>query len=822
MSYQLQQIASVLSAPVKPVDAVIDTLLIDSRKWANAPTTLFFALDGPRRNGHLFIEELYKKGLRYFVISQNINEGQYPHAVFLKVTDTLQALQRLAAFHRSHFTMNIIGITGSNGKTVVKEWLYQLLQADKKIVRSPKSYNSQIGVPLSVWQMSASDDLAIFEAGISLPGEMERLQKIIQPDIGILTNIGAAHREGFTGDEQKLQEKLKLFAGSKVVVTNGDNELVNKNLHHLPVPVFRWGYTISNELRITGIHKHQRRTSISLLYDATGFVIIIPFTDAASIENAITCCAVLLYLGIAPSTIIERISNLHAVNMRMEFKKGINNTIIINDSYSADVNSLSIALDFLQQQAKGDRKTVILSDFAENTENDTAFYTRIVALLRQHGVQRLIGIGPKMQSLLPGILHKSNNSIRTELYSSTQDFSQRFQSQRFKEEVILIKGARMFKFENIVALLEQKVHQTILEIDMDSIAYNYRSFQELLLPQTKIMVMVKAFAYGSGGAEIAGLLQYHKADYLGVAYADEGVELRKAGISVPVMVLNAEPLAFDAITEYQLEPDIFSFNLLDAFTQHLRNEGIKNYPIHIEVETGMNRLGFSTADVERLGIALQNNQHVKVVSVFSHLVASDDTTEDNFSMHQYHLLSDAANILQNKVGYAFLRHIANSSAIARLPQLQMDMVRLGIGLYGVGATGNNMKLQPALTLKSTIAQVKHLKAGETVSYNRKGVAHQDSIIATVRIGYADGYSRRLGNGVGQMLVNGYIAPVIGTVCMDMTMIDITNIPHVQEGDEVIVFGRQPGIESIAQAVGTIPYEIMTGISQRVKRVYYRA
>lgn len=812
----MQHIAKIISAGIPYTDVMIDTLLTDSRKLTSVDTTLFFALKGPRRNGHLFIDELYKKGLRYFVVSQPVEQQNYPGAVFLKVKNTLHALQQLAAHHRAQFHIDVIGITGSNGKTVVKEWLYQLLQADKRIARSPKSYNSQIGVPLSVWQLAIGDDLAIFEAGISRPAEMQKLQNMIKPTIGVVTNIGEAHSEGFTDNEQKLQEKLKLFTHSKVLIGNGDDVLLQKNIHRLSASFFSWGYGETNAVKVMSVSKQNLHTSIVLQHGETTFSIHIPFTDNASIENAITCCAVLLYLQADVSIITERMKNLHAVNMRLEFKKGINGCTIINDSYSADINSLSIALDFLEQQARGQKKTVILSDFIENKTNPVALYSGVAALLHKHGVNRLIAIGQDMQAVMPGIMAGAQYDLQFSVYSSTSDFISRFLSSDFKEEVVLVKGARVFAFESIVSLLEQKAHQTILEISLDAIAHNFKTFQQLLQPQTKIMVMVKAFAYGSGGAEVASLLQYHKADYLGVAYADEGVELRRAGATLPIMVLNSEANAFDAITENNLEPDIFSFEILDAFQQHLKDNGFRNYPVHIEIETGMNRLGFAREDISRLGQILKGNEYIKVVSVFSHLVASEDGAEDAFSMHQHQWLSQAANQLQHVLGYPFLRHIANSSGIARLPQLQMDMVRLGIGLYGVGAP----LLQPALTLKSTIAQIKSIRKGETVSYNRRGVAARDSVIATVRIGYADGYSRRFGNGVGKMLVKGQPAPVIGAVCMDMTMIDITDIADVREGDEVIIFGEPLRVEDLAATIGTIPYEIMTGISQRVKRVYW--
>lgn len=812
----MQHIAKIISAGIPYTDVMIDTLLTDSRKLTSVDTTLFFALKGPRRNGHLFIDELYKKGLRYFVVSQQISQEDYPGAIFIKVNDALQALQQLAAHHRAQFHIDVIGITGSNGKTVVKEWLYQLLQADKRIARSPKSYNSQIGVPLSVWQLAIGDELAIFEAGISRPAEMQKLQNMIKPTIGVVTNIGEAHSEGFTDNEQKLQEKLKLFTHSKVLIGNGDDVLLQKNIHRLSASFFSWGYGETNAVKVLSVSKQNLHTSIVLQHGETTFSIHIPFTDNASIENAITCCTVLLYLQVDVRIITERMKSLHAVNMRLEFKKGINGCTIINDSYSADINSFSIALDFLEQQARGQKKTVILSEFVDNKSNPVELYSGVATLLHKHGVNRLIAIGKDMQTVMPGIMAGAPHNLQFSVCSGTADFISRFRSSDFKEEVILVKGARMFAFESIVSLLEQKAHQTILEISLDAIAHNFKTFQQLLQPQTKIMVMVKAFAYGSGGAEVASLLQYHKADYLGVAYADEGVDLRRAGTTLPIMVLNSEANAFDAITENNLEPDIFSFEILDAFQQHLKDNGFKNYPVHIEIETGMNRLGFAREDINKLAQILKGNEYLKIVSVFSHLVASEDKAEDAFSMLQYQWLNEAATQLQQVLGYLFLRHIANSSGIVRLPQLQMDMVRLGIGLYGVGAP----HLQPVLTLRSTIAQIKSIKKGETVSYNRRGVAASDSVIATVRIGYADGYSRRFGNGVGKMLVKGQPAPVIGTVCMDMTMIDITDIADVREGDDVIIFGEQLSVEELAASIGTIPYEIMTGISQRVKRVYW--
>lgn len=819
--YAINEIAGLLGlkAAADPAGGFIDTLLTDSRKLIAPPTSLFFALEGPQRNGQVFIPELYKKGVRYFVVAQPVDEAAYPGAVFLQVKDTLQALQHIAAVRRSHYSMDVIGITGSNGKTVVKEWLYQLLQPCKNIVRSPKSYNSQLGVPLSVWQMSAENDLAIFEAGISRPGEMEKLEAIIAPTIGVLTNIGPAHSEGFKDDAEKLSEKLKLFKQAKVIIANGDHPLIASGIHKYPAVFFSWGKQPQDAVQVLDVSV--KEDSSLILIKEKGhqpFEITIPFTDQASIENAITCITVLCWLHIAPEQIVSGMRGLQAVNMRMEFKQGINNCIVINDSYSADLNSLTVALEFLQQQARGKRKTVVLSDIPENTGNEQQLYRTIRELLHRYGIHRLIGIGEKMPvffsgSAAPHLLPECT------FYLSTREFLEQFHSTQYHDEYILVKGARRFGFERIVTLLEQKVHETVLEINLDAVAHNLKTVQQQLKPGVKLMAMVKAFGYGSGAAEIASVVQFHKADYLGVAYADEGVELRKAGITIPVMVLNTEASAFDALTDYNLEPDLFSTDLLLAFEQHVKNAGLKHYPVHIEVETGMNRTGFAVSDIAALAAHLKGNEWIRVQSVFSHLAASEDKVEDAFTFHQFDLLKEATALLEKEVGYSFIRHIANTSAIFRFPQLQLDMVRLGIGLYGISGSGQ-VPLQTVATLRTTISQVKKIRKGETVSYNRRGVAKEDSVIATLRIGYADGYSRRLGNGVGKVWINGQLAPVIGTVCMDMTMIDITHIPGVKEGDDVIIFGAPVPVQQLAEWTGTIPYEIMTGISQRVKRVYY--
>lgn len=796
MNYSLRHIATIIDSGSTVPDATISYLVLDSRKTYSPATSLFFALKGERRDGHQFIEEAYKKGIRNFVVNYKPSYSNFPDANFVIVKDTLAALQQLASYHRSQFAIPVIGITGSNGKTVVKEWLYQLLHPDYNIVRSPKSYNSQIGVPLSVWQMNEQHQLAIFEAGISRVGEMEKLENIIRPTIGVLTNIGEAHSEGFVSLEQKEGEKRILFKNARQ-----------------PSP-----------LRIIAIKKQEGTVTIRAAREerlTEEIAIEIPFTDDASVQNAITCWQVLLMLGYDNKIIRERMKLLTPVNMRLELKKGINHCQLINDSYSADLSSLEIALNFLDQQGRGTKKTVILSDFLQSGLNDEELYTHVLESLNKHEVNRLIGIGPQIANTLPRIALHPGPSMEVTLFDSKDDFLAHYRTSQFRDETILVKGARIFGFEKIIQLLEQKVHQTVLEINLNAIAHNLKVYQNHLRPSTKVMAMVKAFAYGSGGAEIAGILQYHKVDWLGVAYADEGVELRKAGITLPIMVMNPEESGYDSLIEYNLEPDIYSFELLQSFQERLENEGIQQYPIHIEIETGMNRLGFTIDDVEKLAKSLERSSDVRVQSVFSHLAASEDPKEDEFTLQQFEKLQRAVDMLKQKLSYSFLSHIANSGAIFRLPQLQLDMVRLGIGLYGVdSAASHQQDLDPVATLKSTIAQVKKVKAGETVSYNRRGVVKKDSTIATVRIGYADGFSRRLGNGVGKIWLRGKLAPVVGTVCMDMTMIDVTGIDNVQEGDEVLIFGKEISIQQLAEWAGTIPYEIMTGISQRVKRVYF--
>jgi Alr-MurF fusion protein len=788
----------------------IKHLVYDSRHIDFPASSLFFAIKTAHADGHRFLKEAYAKGTRNFVVTSDVKPDQFPGSNILKVDDAVHALQKLATHHRNQFNFPVIGITGSNGKTIVKEWLYQLLHTEYNIVRSPRSYNSQIGVPVSVWEMQQEHQLAIFEAGISKNGNMAALAVVIRPTIGILTNLGEAHSEGFSSPEEKLKEKLKLFDGAEVVI--GPCDL----LKDLQQPVFTWGEKAAANLRIVG----KRLGEVSVIhctYKSHGFDVQVPFSDEASIENAITCVTTLLYLGYPPARINERLSKLHSVDMRLQLKHGINLCTVINDSYSADLTSLKLALRFTQQQKTGQKKTVILSDIVESGKSSNVLYKEVAEALVKSQISRVFAIGENISECLPASLP---GSVTVQSFKDTKAFIKDFSTSLFSNETILVKGARKFEFENIVSLLETKVHQTILEIDLNALAHNLKRYQATVKPGVKIMAMVKAFSYGSGSSEIASVLQHNHADYLGVAYADEGIELRKAGITLPVMVMNADESSFAALVEWDLQPVLYSLPVLHAFEEYLAYKGRKNHPVHIEIETGMNRLGFGAHEIHQLANELAASENLKLVSLFTHLAASEDPAQDDFTKEQVSIFNEAALQLEKILCCSVLKHVSNSAAIFRHPDLQMDMVRLGIGLYGIESSGHDMDLLPVAHLRSTIAQIKYLKAGDTVSYNRRGIIKEDAIIATVRIGYADGYSRRFSNGAGRMLVNGRLAPVIGTVCMDMTMLDVTDIPGVKEGDDVLVFGKGLPVQQVAEWAGTIPYEIMTSVSHRVKRVYF--
>ncbi|MCB9283232.1 MAG: bifunctional UDP-N-acetylmuramoyl-tripeptide:D-alanyl-D-alanine ligase/alanine racemase [Lewinellaceae bacterium] len=816
----IQQIlrAEPLNEPLQ--EHSIEYLLHDSRQILFPGQSLFFALAGPRQDGHRFIREAYAAGVRNFVVSKPVDTRRYPEANFLKVDNTLEALQLLAAYHRKQFDLPVIGITGSNGKTIVKEWLYQLLQDDYHIVRSPKSYNSQIGVPLSVWQIQPAHELAIFEAGISQVGEMEHLASIIRPTIGILTNIGDAHNEGFPSLENKLREKLLLFGSATSIIYRRDNPLVDKVIREMYADrrLFSWS-TSGREADLRILKKQQQRTGMRLegVCGDTPFVAEIPFTDEAALENGLHCLALLVLLGYPVQEAAQGLGNLEQVAMRLELKAGINNCTVINDAYNSDLTSLAIALYFLRQQSNHAHRTLILSDILQSGEPGPALYQKVAELVAKQGVTSFIGIGVEVPHIRPFL----PDDIPATFYADTGQFLRKFDQHGFRNQTILLKGARSFHFEQIANRLSYKAHKTTLEIDLDALRHNLRYFQRKLRPGVKLLVMVKAAGYGSGAEEVARLLEFQQVDYLGVAYADEGVELRKAGIRLPILVLNPEEAGFDALFRYRLEPEIYSVPLLRRFLEALP-EDAPEVAIHLKLETGMNRLGLSPAELPEVLRRLQSTPGVRVASVLSHLAASEDPLEDAYTRQQAALFAEGYALLAEGLGYRPVRHLLNSSGIIRFPQYQMDMVRLGIGLYGVeNAPELKRQLQTVLTLKATISQVREVPAGQTIGYNRLGKADTPKRIATISIGYADGLLRLAGNGRFEVLIRGRRAPTIGNVCMDMTMVDVSQIPEATEGDEVVLFGKDLPIEELARALNTIPYEVLTNLSERLKRVYWQ-
>ena len=793
--------------------AALKYLAVDSRRISFPEETLFFAIKTINRDGHIFIDEVYEQGVRNFVVNENSKISKYPEANLFFVSDTLFALQTLSAEHRKKFTYPIIGITGSNGKTIVKEWLFQLLNEDYKIVRNPRSYNSQIGVPLSVWEMDAHHNLAIFEAGISEKKEMQPLTDIIRPDIGILTNIGKAHEKNFIDDKEKLQEKLLLFKNVKTVFAFYNDTLIRENLPKLTsAEIFSIGFERNCTLYIKETTVSKKNTVIKFIYNQKKIIITTPFTDAASLHNSLICIAVCLYFEIDTETIQQRVNKLQPLEMRLQVIPGINGSTFINDSYSLDLKSLDIALDFLTTQPYS--KSVIISDIPQADEEA---YKKAVYMLRNKHVNQLIAIGTDWNKY-KDVVQDYFSSVQ--FYNSTQEFINHFNTLDFRNKTVLIKGARKFLFENIIPLFQQKIHNTFLEINLSAIIHNLKVYRKHLLPVTKLMAMVKAFGYGSGSLEIASLLQFHKVDYLTVAYTDEAVELKEAGIQLPIMVMNVDESSFGKIIDYGLEPEIFSFNILKQFTAYIQQEGLQAYPVHIKIDTGMHRLGFEKNDIPELAQNLKSENTLHVKSVFSHLVASEDKSEDHFTQQQVSLFEECCFLLESELKYKFLKHISNSAGILRHPSFQFDMVRLGIGLYGLDSSESKVyELQPALSFKTTIAQIKYLKAGETVGYNRKGLLKKDSIIATIRVGYADGFKRMMSNGNGAVYVKGKLAPVVGIVCMDMTMIDITDIEDVHEEDIVEIFGTNLPVEKFAEWCNTNTYEILTGIGNRVRRIY---
>ena len=796
MNYSIEKITTLIGARrIGTADAQIGWLLTDSRSLCFPEETLFFALKSSRNDGHRYIDDLYRRGVRNFVIENSelsILNSQFKDANFLVVPSTLAALQRLAERHRDEFNCPVVGITGSNGKTMVKEWLYQVLSPDHNVTRSPKSYNSQIGVPLSVWLLNEQTDVALIEAGISQPGEMQSLEAIIQPTIGVLTSRGAPHQENFRSMEEKCMEKLQLFHDAQVIIYNADDDLVSRCVRRSGFKGKRIGW-----------HKDLLNT-----YQ-------LPFIDEASVECSLAVAATALYLGVTPEQLRERMARLEPVAMRLEVKQGQRGCTLINDSYNSDINSLDIALDFMARREET-KRTLILSDIHQSGMDYDELYKRVNELCVQRGINKLIGIGPDISA------HTSTFHLQpSTFFPTTEAFLASDTIRSLHDEVILIKGARAFGFDRITEQLEQKVHETILEVNLNAVVDNLNYYRSFLKPETKIVCMVKADAYGAGAVEVAKTLQEHRVDYLAVAVADEGVELRRNGITQNIMIMNPEMTAFKTMFDYDLEPEVYSFRLMEALIHAAEKEGITGWPVHIKLDTGMHRLGFDPdKDMEELVSRLKRQNAIIPRSVFSHFVGSDSDDFDNFSRMQFEKFERGSRQLQAAFSHHILRHMDNSAGIEHFPERQLDMCRLGLGLYGIDPRDNRV-LSTVSTLKTTILQLRHVPKEETVGYSRKGILTRDSVIAAIPIGYADGLNRHLGRGACYCLVNGQKAPYVGNICMDVAMIDVTDIPDVQEGDTVEIFGNNLPVTVLSDVLDTIPYEVLTAVSGRVKKVYFQ-
>ena len=844
-----------------PILTSAQYLLNDSRQLSSPQRSIFFAIKGLHHDGHRFLDDLYRRGVREFVVEKRAISPvlsreieQMKDAKIWQVDDSILAMQEIAKRHREHFNLPIIAVTGSNGKTVVKEWLSQLLSNRFKVVKSPKSYNSQIGVPLSIWQINESHNLGIIEVGVSRPNEMANLEKVVQPQIGIFTNIGNAHNEFFEDNLQKIREKLLLFNHAKQLIYCADyveiDEIIQQEfiLQNTDCQLISWGRCSTGILpvewspihgkdsRATLIHGKDSRatfikadwkienlnTKVTLDFPQNSSIFDVPFTDEASIENAIHCIITLWHLGYNSVEIQARLQILRPVSMRLELKQGIHQNYLIDDTYNNDLAGLNIALNFLSQQKQRSRKVLILSDLLETGIPERELYHQIAHLVKQRNLYQFVGIGEVIFRNKSFFTVKGKYAeTQTYFFKNSQEFLDSDLLKTFEESVILIKGARRFGFEQIVNRLVQKTHGTVLEINLDAVTNNLNYFRDKIGQQTKIMVMVKAFAYGSGSTEVANLLQFHGVDYLAVAYTDEGVSLRQNGIYLPIMVMNPSPNDFEQLIAYSLEPEIYSFNMLKQFSEYIDNQKISS-KIHLKLDTGMHRLGFEPEQVSELVTILKSNPNLWVSTIFSHLAAADESKFDDFTKRQVAEFIVMSNEISEAIGYFPSRHLANSAGIARFPEARLDMVRLGVGLYGLAAKPEDQEnLLTVGTLKTVISQIKYVKSSETVGYGRKGILERDTKTATIAIGYADGFDRRFSGGVGEVLIQGQRCRVVGNVCMDMTMVDITNVPHVQEGDEVIIFGKDLTIMELAKKINTISYEILTSVSERVKRIFYQ-
>lgn len=825
MNYSIDKIAENINAKrLGDAEAQISFILTDSRSLCFLEETLFFALRSERNDGHHYIDELYHRGVRNFVVEQlpDAFSSIYKQANFLQVDNSLLALQQLTTWHRSAFTIPIVGITGSNGKTMVKEWLSQLLSFDHNVTRSPKSYNSQIGVPLSVWLLNESSEIGIIEAGISKRGEMEALQKIIQPTIGVLTSLGAAHQENFSSIEEKCKEKLLLFKDTQALVYQMDDAIAAKCIEDFSYDGTLLGWSEKNKDAALFVEKISKDTTTSTIeycwQTATKGKFTLPFIDDASIQNCITCAAISLYLGMKPETLAERMPMLEPVAMRLEVKEGQHGCTLINDSYNSDINSLDIALDFMNRRPDQQKRarTLILSDILQSGQTEKQLYCDVAELVQKRGIKKFIGIGSalmRQQEAFDGVEERY-------FFENVADFINSNVFNSLADEVILLKGARSFGFDQLTELLVKKVHETVLEVNLNAVVDNLNWYRSFLKPETKLVCMIKADAYGAGAVEIAKTLEEHRVDYLAVAVADEGATLRRNGIKSNIMIMNPEMSSFKTLFDYELEPEIYSFRLLDALIKAAEKEGITGYPVHIKFDTGMHRLGFNPrTDIAQLIEKLRHQNALIPRSVFSHFVGSDNNDFDSFSAEQFKLFDEGSKQLQSAFSHRILRHIDNSAGIEHFPERQLDMCRLGLGLYGINPRNNEI-INNVSTLKTTILQMRNVPKGETVGYSRRGVIEKDSVIAAIPIGYADGLNRKLGNRNCYCLVNGQKADYVGNICMDVALIDVTGI-DCEEGDSVEIFGDNLPVTILSNVLETIPYEVLTTVSNRVKRVYFQ-
>ncbi len=819
MKLSTADIAAIVNGKLTgPPDLVATDVVTDTRQLSITDGILFFALKGKNHDGHTFIEGLYRKGVRIFVVERYPEKIEnFSGAAFIVTVNTIDALQSLAAFYRKSFRSPVIAVTGSAGKTVVKEWLAEILGLTTSVIRSPKSYNSQIGVPLSILKLDEKYKLGIFEAGISMPGEMEKLRHIIEPDISVITNIGDAHSENFADNKLKVEEKLKLFVNSSLIVYCRDYELIHKSIITnealFSKKLVDWsGEDPEAKIFVKKIPVNKGWTGISMVYNSNSYDFEIPFSDKASVENAITVAALCLALETPAGIISKGLAGLVSVAMRMELKSGINGCQLIEDYYNSDPGSLGMALDYLKSQ-DGRNTALILSDFVQSGRDEKELYSEVANLVRKTGIRKFIGIGTALSR------NSGFFSERSRFFNTTDEFTSNINIGEFSDEIILLKGARIFELEKIGKLLEKQIHQTVLEVNLDAISYNLNEFRRQLNPGTRIMAMVKAFAYGAGPAEISALLEYQRVSYLAVAYIDEGVELRNSGVTLPVMVMNPDPSGSEVMIKYSLEPEIYSLLSLERFLAVASRHGLIGYPIHIKIDSGMHRLGFMPEDIKTLAKRLGEQESIRVVSVFSHLAASEDPSLDHFTHHQAEVFLEAARQIHETVGYRFLRHLLNSSGIARFPEYQFEMVRTGIGMYGVGHF-DGISLKVAGSFKTRISQIKRIRAGEPIGYGCADVSDMDREIAILPVGYADGLNRKLGNRKGELYIRGSRVPIVGNICMDMCMADVTGM-NPETGDEAEVFGEKIPIDEIALKCETIPYEILTSIPRRVKRVFFR-